>query len=93
MSAGRLTRRQAAIIGAYTGVACGPWGDIADYARSLLGHDLFRGLIGKEFRTHNEQKTLEAMQVMVAERARPDFMALCYDPSVVVGETRDISLN
>mgnify|MGYP001615151816 CR=1 FL=1 len=28
----KLTRRQAAIIGAFTGVTCGPFEDIQDYA-------------------------------------------------------------
>ena len=42
----RLTKEQAAIIGAYTGFACGPFGDIHEYVDSLPG---FKGIMTHEF--------------------------------------------
>lgn len=37
----RLTRDQAAIIGAYTGIAIGPFSDIQGYAERILGHPVW----------------------------------------------------
>lgn len=37
----RLTKEQAAIIGAYTGVTCGDFGDIQEYASRVLGYPVF----------------------------------------------------
>lgn len=37
----KLTRRQAAIIGAYTGISCGPFQDLHEYVESLPG---FKGI-------------------------------------------------
>ena len=37
MTAPRLTREQAAIIAAYTGVCCGPFEDVQRYADKVLG--------------------------------------------------------
>ena len=37
----KLTRDQAAIIGLYTGVACGPFADIQALAEKLLGEPIF----------------------------------------------------
>lgn len=62
----RLTKEQAAIIGAYTGVTCGPFSDIHEYAERVLGRPVFT----HEFAgSVNEELTLAA---------REDFLALCY---------------
>jgi hypothetical protein len=69
MSEARLTRRQAAIIGAFTGVSCGPFGDIHGYIDSF---PQFKGIM-----THNfaSEKTWEEIKAAV----KPDFLALCFE--------------
>lgn len=37
----RLTKEQAAIVGAYTGVSIGPFSDIHEYAEKKLGRPIF----------------------------------------------------
>jgi hypothetical protein len=65
----RLTKEQAAIIGAFTGFTAGPFGDIQEYAEKLLGRPIF---------THEfAQKELVAE---LKEAARPDFFAICHNP-------------
>lgn len=65
----QLTRRQAAIIGAFTGVLCGPFEDLHDYVDSLPG---FKGIMTVGL-------GLKAKQIQ--EAAEPDFLALCPDRS------------
>lgn len=64
-SARRLTRRQAAIIGTYTGVVCGPMSDIHEYVESLSG---FKGI---------GPMGLALMFTRIMAAAQPDFLALC----------------
>lgn len=61
----RLTRAQAAIIGAYTGITCGPFNDIHEYAERIMGRPIW---------THQfaDQKLADEIK----EKARPDFMAI-----------------
>ncbi len=63
----RLTKRQAAIIGAFTGITCGPFSDIHEYVDSLPG---LKGIM-----THN----FANKEIMndVKEAARADFLAIC----------------
>jgi hypothetical protein len=61
----RLTRRQAAIIGAFTGVTCGPFGDIHAYVDSLPG---FAGITTIGFMDAKES---------IREASRADFLAIC----------------
>lgn len=64
----RLSRRDAAIIGAFTGYATGPFEDIQAYADFLLGRPTWTHEFGnKEFADK------------LSELARPDFIALCAD--------------
>ena len=65
----RLTRRQAAIIGAFTGVACGPFRDIHEYVDSLPG---FKGIGTISF-------AQEAVWEQIKRACREDFLAICYD--------------
>jgi hypothetical protein len=64
----RLTKQQAAVIGAYTGYAAGPFEDIQEYAEKLLGRPIqtiefaFKPLVEK-----------------LRQAAKPDFIALCHD--------------
>lgn len=63
----RLTREQAAIIGAYTGITCGPFQDVHELAEQLLGGFIW---------TH------EFADPVIVERlkdaAKPHFLALCF---------------
>jgi hypothetical protein len=63
----RLTKEQAAIIGAYTGVVCGPFADVHTYAekmlkRSIVPHELTDKMVRNEVR----------------HVAKDDFLSLCY---------------
>ena len=35
-----MTKREAAIVSAYTGVLCGKWDDMVDYVTELLGESI-----------------------------------------------------
>lgn len=63
--AAKLTREQAAIIGAYTGITCGPFSDIHGYAEKVLGRPIF---------TH-EFASSELME-RLQNASRDDFLAL-----------------
>jgi len=63
----KLTRRQAAIIGAFTGVCCGPFEDMHAYVNSLPG---FKGIM-----THNFADKETVSKIEAASHA--DFIALC----------------
>ena len=62
----RLTREQAAIIGAYTGIICGPIGDIQKYAERILKRPIMPG----DWSSQELRDTLK-------EAATEDFKALC----------------
>lgn len=68
----RLTREQAAIIGAYTGISCGPFADIQRLADEKLNTVTF---------THHfaDPKLWERLK----EAVRDDFLAVCFieDPT------------
>lgn len=62
----KLTREQAAIIGAYTGFMCGPFTDIHSTVERVLGRPVW---------TH-EMASKELMNE-VRERIKPEFLELC----------------
>lgn len=64
----RLTREQAAIIGVYTGITCGPFGDIQELAEEVLGRPIF---------THEfaSKELAEELRLAVKDR----FLSICYD--------------
>lgn len=62
----RLTRQQAAVIGAYTGVTAGPFSDIHEYAEKLLGRAIFTHEFAQE----------ELVQELKAA-AKEDFLNIC----------------
>lgn len=66
MKTPRLTKRQAAIIGLFTGTTCGNFGDIQEYAEKLMG----RGVWAHEFAN---KETVEKLK----ELARKDFLDIC----------------
>lgn len=65
-----LTREQAAIIGAFTGICCGPFSDIHNYAERKLGRPMW---------TH--EFAAESVARELKEAAREDFARLCYSAS------------
>lgn len=66
MSAHRLTREQAAVIGLYTGITCGPFADVHKKAEEVLGHPVW---------THEfaNPETVEKLKELI----KPEFIALC----------------
>ena len=66
----KLTKRQAAIVGAYTGFSAGPFGDVQLYADEVLGRPTW---------THEFASQDFADQLR--EAAREDFLAICYEES------------
>jgi hypothetical protein len=62
----RLTREQAAIIGAYTGITCGPFADVHQKAEQLFGRPIW---------TH--QFADKELMTELRALARPDFLAIC----------------
>lgn len=71
----KLTKEQAAIIGLYTGVVCGPFSDVHEYAEKIMGRPIW---------THQ----FPAMEAELKAKAKPDFLAMCYD--AVWAETAEI---
>ena len=63
----KLTRRQAAIIGAFTGIACGQFVDIHVYVDSLPG---FKGIWTISF-------AQEPVWEQIKRACREDFLAIC----------------
>lgn len=63
----KLTRRQAAIIGAYTGISCGPFSDIHEYVDSLPG---FKGIGTISFAD-------KAVREQIKRSCWEDFLAIC----------------
>jgi hypothetical protein len=63
----KLTRRQAAIITAFTGIACGPFGDCHEYVDSLPG---FKGIGTISF-------AQTAVWEQIKRACQKDFIAIC----------------
>lgn len=69
MTVPKLTKEQAAIVGVYTGVSCGPFSDIHELAEKLLNrpiltHELAYPEIWEELR----------------EKVNPQFIEICHEP-------------
>lgn len=63
----RLTKEQAAIIAAYTGISCGPFHDVHEYVEKILGRPVF---------TH--EMASERIANQIKEASRSDFLAICH---------------
>jgi hypothetical protein len=60
-----MTRREAAIVAAYTGYLIGEFSDMHEYIEKIMGHPVWTHEMGsKNFMEH------------VREMAKPDFIAL-----------------
>lgn len=64
----KLTKEQAAIIGAYTGFAMGPFGDIQEYAERVLRRPCWTHEFGSK-----------AFAKELREAAKADLLAICYE--------------
>jgi hypothetical protein len=64
----KLTKEQAAIIGAYTGYLVGPFADVQEYAERVIGRPVWT----HEFGTDAFAEGLKAA-------ARDDFLAICFE--------------
>lgn len=62
-----LTKEQAAIIGVYTGISCGPFSDV---------HEKFEQLLGRPVWTH-EMADKEIWN-LAKEKVKDEFLALCF---------------
>ena len=64
----RLTKEQAAIIGAYTGIATGPFSIIHEYAEKVLKRPVW---------THQFADPMLIEELQKASKA--DFISICYE--------------
>jgi hypothetical protein len=62
----RLTKEQAAIIGAYTGYLAGPFSDMHEYIEKILGRPVF---------THD--LALKTVVGEIQEASKKDFLEIC----------------
>lgn len=65
----RLTKEQAAIIGAFTGISCGPFSDMHEAVEKKLGRPVYT----HEFADYDFMEQLR-------EEFRDDFLAICHAP-------------
>jgi hypothetical protein len=61
-----VTRDEAAVISAYTGILCGSMSDLHAYAEKVMGRSIWT----HEFASEELTRELK-------ERSRPDFIAIC----------------
>ena len=79
MSAERLTKEQAAIIGAYTAVACGPFDELHEYIERIMKRPVYTHELG-------DSKVWE----QIKQNARGDFLSICrIDPVLAARERRE----
>lgn len=62
----KLTKEQAAIVGAYTGYAAGPFSDIHEYAEGVLGRPIW---------THEFAN--KSLAEKLREASKDDFISIC----------------
>ena len=60
-----MTRRESAIIGAFTGVLCGPFDALHEYVEEIMGRPVFTHEMG--YKTIADE---------IKEKSKPDFIAL-----------------
>lgn len=61
-----LSREDAAIVGAYTGICCGPFSDMHEFVEKILGHPVM---------THEFARP--DMWEKIKEAAKPYFVEIC----------------
>lgn len=65
----RLTKRQAAIVGAYTGYLAGPFSDMHEYIEEILGRPVW---------TH--ELSSKSLSEEIREKSKQDFSGICSLP-------------
>lgn len=68
----QLTREQAAIVGAYTGVLCSAFSDL---------HALIEQLVGRPVFTHELADPM--MKELIRDRAKARFLAICAEGTLM----------
>ena len=61
----RLTKKQSAVISAYTGILAGPFSDTHEYVERIMGRPVFTHEMGSK-----------KIAAQIREKARADFLAL-----------------
>lgn len=64
----KLTKEQAAIIGAFTGIICGPFADLHEYAEKILERPVF---------TH--EFAIDEFIEELKQKSKTDFISICYN--------------
>ena len=74
----RLSKEQAAIIGAYTGYLAGRFSDMHEYIEKVMGRPVWtHEMASKEFSNQ------------LREASKRDFLSICYDDGLEEGEFHD----
>lgn len=68
MAVPKLTKEQAAIIGVYSGISCGPFSDIHELAEKLLDRPIF---------TH--EMAFPEIWDQLREKVKPQFLEICHE--------------
>ncbi len=68
MTVPKLTKEQAAIIGVYSGISCGPFSDIHELAEKLLNRPIF---------TH--EMAFPEIWDQLREKVKPQFLEICHE--------------
>lgn len=69
MTVPKLTKEQAAIIGVYSGISCGPFSDVHELAEKLLDRPVF---------TH--ELAYRHIWNDLREKVTPQFLEICHEP-------------
>lgn len=69
MTVPKLTKEQAAIVGVYTGVSCGPFSDVHEPAEKLLNRPIL---------TH--EMAFPEIWEELREKVKPQFLEICHEP-------------
>lgn len=65
MAYGKITRAQAAVLGAYTGILCGDFSDMHEYIEQIMGRPVY---------TH--ELASEDLTAKIREAAKADFLSI-----------------
>ena len=60
-----MTRHESAVLGAFTGILCGPFSDLHAYVETIMGRPVFTHEMG-------DQRIADEIR----EAARPDFLRI-----------------
>lgn len=69
MTVPKLTKEQAAIVGVYSGISCGPFSDIHELAEKLLNRPIL---------TH--EMAYPEIWAELREKVKSQFLEICHEP-------------